>query len=109
MLKDYPDVMNIDQMCEILGVSTKTGYKLLKNGDMTFIKIGRNYRIPKAHISAQITAEAVQTNSESSYANESDTAQKAVAKQILIQQYYEAARSGDSEAAKRIAEQLKQF
>ena len=43
MLKDYPDVMNIDQMCEILGVSTKTGYKLLKNGDVTFIKIGRNY------------------------------------------------------------------
>ena len=50
MLKDYPDVMNIDQMCEILGVSTKTGYKLLKNGDVTYIKIGRNYRIPKAHI-----------------------------------------------------------
>jgi excisionase family DNA binding protein len=37
-------------MCEILGVSTKTGYKLLKNGDVTFIKIGRTYRIPKAHI-----------------------------------------------------------
>ena len=36
MLKDYPDVMNIDQMCEILGVSTKTGYKLLKNGEVTF-------------------------------------------------------------------------
>ena len=50
MLKDYPDVMNIDQMCEILGVSTKTGYKLLKNGEVTFIKIGRTYRIPKAHI-----------------------------------------------------------
>jgi excisionase family DNA binding protein len=50
MLKDYPDVMNIDQMCEILGVSTKTGYKLLKNGDVTFLKIGRNYRIPKVHI-----------------------------------------------------------
>ncbi|MCK9456467.1 MAG: hypothetical protein M0R31_04150 [Candidatus Riflebacteria bacterium] len=59
--------------------------------------------------SAQITAEPVQTTSESSYANESDTAQKAAAKQKLIQQYYEAARSGDSEAAKRIAEQLKQF
>ena len=28
MLKDYPDVMDIGQMCEALGVSTKTGYKL---------------------------------------------------------------------------------
>ena len=26
MLRDYPDVLNIDQMCEILSVSTKTGY-----------------------------------------------------------------------------------
>ena len=32
MLKDYPDVMDIGQMCEALGVSTKTGYKLLKDG-----------------------------------------------------------------------------
>jgi hypothetical protein len=38
-----------------------------------------------------------------------DDAQKAAAKQKLIQQYYEAARSGDSVAAQRIAEQLKQF
>ena len=30
MLRDYPDVLNIDQMCEILSVSTKTGYALLK-------------------------------------------------------------------------------
>ena len=29
MLRDYPDVLNIDQMCEILSVSTKTGYALL--------------------------------------------------------------------------------
>ncbi|MFA5629808.1 MAG: hypothetical protein WC958_06180, partial [Dehalococcoidales bacterium] len=58
---------------------------------------------------AQITAEPVQTTSESYYANESDTAQKAADKQKLIQQYYEAARAGDSETAKRIAEQLKQF
>lgn len=30
MLRDYPDVLNIDQMCEILSVSTKTGYAILK-------------------------------------------------------------------------------
>lgn len=54
MLKDYPDVMNIDQMCEILGVSTKTGYGL-KNGEVTFVKIGCNYRIPKAHTSYRIS------------------------------------------------------
>lgn len=50
MLKDYPDVMSIDQMCEILSVSTKTGYKLLKEGKICCLKVGRAYRIPKAHL-----------------------------------------------------------
>ncbi len=50
MLKDYPDFVNIDQMCEILGVSTKTGYNLLNKDDVIFIKIGRKFRIPKTHI-----------------------------------------------------------
>ena len=45
MLKDYPDVMDIGQMCEALGVSTKTGYKLLKDGKIEYLKIGRAYRI----------------------------------------------------------------
>ena len=50
MLKDYPDVMDIGQMCEALGVSTKTGYKLLKDGKIECLKIGRANRIPKAYI-----------------------------------------------------------
>ena len=32
MLKDYPDVMDIGEMCKVLGISKKTGYKLLKIG-----------------------------------------------------------------------------
>ncbi len=50
MLRDYPDVMSITQMCEVLGVSTKTGYKLLQSGEVKSIKVGRAYRIPKAHL-----------------------------------------------------------
>ena len=50
MLKDYPDVLNIDQMCEILSVSTKTGYKIIKSGSICCLKVGRAYRIPKAHL-----------------------------------------------------------
>lgn len=31
MLKDYPELIRIEQLCEALGgISTKTGYKLLK-------------------------------------------------------------------------------
>lgn len=50
ILKDYPDVMNIEQMSEVLGISTKTGYKLLKDGTIMAMKVGRTYRIPKVHI-----------------------------------------------------------
>ena len=38
MLKDYPDVLNIDQMCEILSVSTKTGYKIIKSGSICCLR-----------------------------------------------------------------------
>ena len=50
MLKEYPDVLNIDQLCQVLCVSTKTGYRLLRDGDILSLKVGRTYRIPKAHL-----------------------------------------------------------
>lgn len=48
MLREYPDVMNIEQMSQALGVSTKTGYGLLKSGQVACLKVERAYRIPKA-------------------------------------------------------------
>ena len=50
MFKDYPDVLNIEEMCGILGISTKTGYRLLKDGKIQNLKVGRSYRIPKIHL-----------------------------------------------------------
>lgn len=47
MLRDYPDVLNIDQMCEILSVSTKTGYAILKKGSVQHLKVGRSYPHPQ--------------------------------------------------------------
>ena len=54
MLKEYPDVLNIEQMCEILKKKTKTGYRLLKDGKVQNLKVGRSYRIPKAHLVAYL-------------------------------------------------------
>jgi len=47
MLRRYPDVLDIKQMCEILGISTKTGYALIQEKKIECIKVGRSYRIPK--------------------------------------------------------------
>ena len=53
-LRHCPDVMDITEMCRVLDISTKTGYRLLKNGDILSLKIGRAYRIPKAHLLAYL-------------------------------------------------------
>lgn len=50
MLKSYPDVLDIQQVAKVLGVSTKTSYRLLREGAINHLKIGRNYRIPKAYL-----------------------------------------------------------
>lgn len=50
MLKKYPDVMNIKQLAEILSVSTKTCYKLVSDGKIEVIQVGRAYRIPKTKV-----------------------------------------------------------
>ena len=54
MLKEYPDVLKIEQMCEVLGISKKTGYKLLQSNTITSMKVGRTYRIPKIHLIAYL-------------------------------------------------------
>ena len=51
LLSGYPEVMNIDQMCNALGgISTRTRYKLLKEGKIKSIKVGREYRIIKSYV-----------------------------------------------------------
>lgn len=51
MFNSYPDVVNIKQMCEMLGgISSKTGYRLLHSGKIKHFFIGRSVRIPKIRI-----------------------------------------------------------
>jgi len=47
MLKRYPDVLDMKQMCEILGISLKTGYGLIQENKIECLKVGRSYRVPK--------------------------------------------------------------
>ena len=54
MLKEYPDVLSFGQMCKILSICSKTGYKLLQEEKINNIKIGRAYRIPKIHMIAYL-------------------------------------------------------
>ena len=54
MLNKYNDILTVDELCEVLNIGKNTAYKLLKNGDIKSIKIGRIYRIPKKSIKEYI-------------------------------------------------------
>lgn len=48
---DYPDIVNIDQLREMLGgVGYKAAYRLLHDGSIRCFKIGKAFRIPKASV-----------------------------------------------------------
>ncbi|OZQ77346.1 helix-turn-helix domain-containing protein [Paenibacillus odorifer] len=49
--QEYPDIVTVMQMCEMLGgISSKTAYKLLQDNKICHFKIGRVYKIPKINI-----------------------------------------------------------
>ena len=51
MFTDYPDVVNVEQLCEMLGgASVKSVYRLLKEGSIQSYWIGKRYRIPKISV-----------------------------------------------------------
>ena len=50
MSRDYPDVVTVEQMSQMLGISDKTAYALLRDNKIEHFKVGRTYKIPKIHI-----------------------------------------------------------
>lgn len=55
MFDSYPDVVNAKQLCEVLGgIGSKSSYRLLHNGSIQFLKIGKAFRIPKSSVIAFI-------------------------------------------------------
>ena len=51
MFTSYPDIVDITQMRKMLGgIGVTLAYKLLKQGKIKSMKIGREYKIPKSFI-----------------------------------------------------------
>ena len=51
MFRKYPELLRIEQLCEALGgISTKTGYKLLRERRINSLKVGREYRVTKVDL-----------------------------------------------------------
>ena len=50
MFKDYPDILSVDQLQEMLCIGPVLAYNLVKKGVIPAMKIGREYKIPKAQV-----------------------------------------------------------
>lgn len=51
IFKDYPDVVNIKQIAEMLQIGSALAYKLVSSGAIKSKKIGREYKISKIAVS----------------------------------------------------------
>lgn len=48
MFTEYPDIVDVTQMCAMLGgIGKKTAYRLLREGKVTYVKVGKSFKIPK--------------------------------------------------------------
>ena len=51
MFRDYPDVVNVKQLREMLGgIGQREAYRLVTSKTIPSIKSGRGYKIPKVYV-----------------------------------------------------------
>ena len=56
MFEKYPDVVSVTELCKMLGgISKKLAYKMLANGEIFSVRVGRSYKIPKVSVIAYLT------------------------------------------------------
>lgn len=58
MFPEYPDIVNIAQLRQMLGVSRHLAYDLINDGSIHGIKVGNAFRIPKASVIEYVLREA---------------------------------------------------
>ena len=47
MFNDYPDIVAVEDVMCMLGIGKSTAYTLLKTNQISHVKVGRKYIIPK--------------------------------------------------------------
>lgn len=57
MFPDYPDIVTVKQLREMLGVSRALAYKLISDGEIQAVKIGTSLKIPKVSVINYVTEE----------------------------------------------------
>ena len=55
MFTTYPDIVNVIQLREMLGIGVNLAYRLVRNKTIPSLKVGREYKIPKRNVIAYLT------------------------------------------------------
>ena len=63
MFPEYPDIVTIRQLREMLGISRQLAYNLINNGELQAIKIGNSFKIPKVSVINYATEEQKEVKS----------------------------------------------
>lgn len=50
MFAKYPDVVSVTQLGQMLHISERLAYRLIREGQIACLKIGRTYKIPKINV-----------------------------------------------------------
>ena len=50
MFEKYPDVVSVTQLGQMLHISERLAYRLIREGQIACLKIGRTYKIPKINV-----------------------------------------------------------
>ena len=50
MFAEYPDVVDVQTLMQMLNVGQVLAYKLVKSGEIRSRKVGREYKIPKVNV-----------------------------------------------------------
>ncbi|MBR4450309.1 MAG: helix-turn-helix domain-containing protein [Clostridia bacterium] len=48
--REYPDILTIEQLMEMLHIGRNSAYSMLKDGLIKTIKVGKKYIIPKKSV-----------------------------------------------------------
>ena len=57
MFTDYPDVVNVRELCKMLGICSKKAYELIRSGSIPTIPCSKSYKIAKLDIIAFLLKE----------------------------------------------------
>ncbi len=55
MFETYPDILKLEDICEILNISPNTAYLLLRSHEISGFKCGKNWLVTKSALMEYVT------------------------------------------------------